>query len=36
MPQYEAVIVDVSPTGQVMVKAGGFTGEACLRTHSVS
>ena len=30
MPQYEVVIVDVSPTGEVVVKTEGFTGKACL------
>jgi hypothetical protein len=30
MPEYEVVIVDVSPTGDVVVKTEGFTGKACL------
>ena len=31
MPQYEVVIVDVSPTGKVVVKTEGFRGKACLK-----
>ena len=30
MPKYEVIIVDVSPTGQVVIKTEGFTGKACL------
>ena len=30
MPEYETIIVDVSPTGKVMIKTEGFTGKACL------
>ena len=31
MPEYETVIVDISPTGKVMIKTEGFTGKSCLK-----